>query len=122
MVTARAEVATPKEDAQHSGRLLLRLPPALHAELAQAAEHEVQSLNAYITQALLGVEIRRATSRRRRRARRSRFIRDRRDRRPRDWSRVADRHGGRADRRRLALGLITFSFIRMPEWIWQMIV
>lgn len=52
MVTARAEVATPKEDAQHSGRLLLRLPPALHAELTQAAEHECMSLNAYITQAL----------------------------------------------------------------------
>ena len=52
MATARAELAKPKEDAQHSGRLLLRLPPALHAELTQAAEHECMSLNAYITQAL----------------------------------------------------------------------
>jgi len=52
MVTARAEVATPKEEAQHSGRLLLRLSPALHAELTQAAEHECMSLNAYITRAL----------------------------------------------------------------------
>lgn len=52
MATADAEVATPKEDAQHSGRFLLRLPPALHAELTQAAEHECMSLNAYITQAL----------------------------------------------------------------------
>jgi hypothetical protein len=52
MAIARAEVATPKDDAQHSGRLLLRLPPALHAELTQAAQHECMSLNAYITQAL----------------------------------------------------------------------
>lgn len=52
MVTARAEVATPKEEAQHSGRLLLRLSPALHAELTEAAQHECMSLNAYITRAL----------------------------------------------------------------------
>lgn len=52
MATAGAEVAKPTDDAQHSGRLLLRLPPALHAELTQAAEHECMSLNAYITQAL----------------------------------------------------------------------
>ncbi len=32
-----------------SGRLLLRMPPDLHAELAQAAERESSSLNSYIT-------------------------------------------------------------------------
>ena len=32
-----------------SGRLLLRMPPDLHAELAQAAEREGSSLNGYIT-------------------------------------------------------------------------
>lgn len=31
-----------------SGRLLLRMPPGLHRELAQAAEQEGTSLNAYI--------------------------------------------------------------------------
>jgi hypothetical protein len=33
----------------YSGRLLLRMNPALHAELARAAEEDGQSLNAYIT-------------------------------------------------------------------------
>ena len=32
-----------------SGRLLLRMPPDLHAELARAAEREGTSLNGYIT-------------------------------------------------------------------------
>ena len=32
-----------------SGRLLLRMPPDLHAQLAQAAEREGSSLNGYIT-------------------------------------------------------------------------
>ena len=32
-----------------SGRLLLRMPPDLHAELTRAAEREGKSLNAYIT-------------------------------------------------------------------------
>lgn len=35
-----------------SGRLLLRMPPDLHAELAQAAEREGSSLNGYITSRL----------------------------------------------------------------------
>jgi hypothetical protein len=52
MAMATAARAKSKEDPQHSGRLLLRLPPALHTELAQAAERECVSLNAYITQAL----------------------------------------------------------------------
>jgi len=36
----------------HSGKLLLRMPPALHSELARAAEREGSSLNAYITETL----------------------------------------------------------------------
>ena len=52
MAMAPAGSARSKDDAQHSGRLLLRLPPALHSELAQAAERERISLNAYITGAL----------------------------------------------------------------------
>src|SRR3954451_8236359 len=42
--------------ASHSGRLLLRMDPALHTELARAAERDGQSLNAYIT-AVLGDEV-----------------------------------------------------------------
>ena len=50
MATARAErVKTSDEDGRHSGRLLLRMPPALHSDLAQAAERDGSSLNAYIT-------------------------------------------------------------------------
>jgi hypothetical protein len=50
--TAPARPATPKDDNRHSGKLLLRMPPALHGELAKAAEREGTSLNAYITQTL----------------------------------------------------------------------
>ena len=35
-----------------SGRLLLRMPPGLHAELARAAERESVSLNGFITSRL----------------------------------------------------------------------
>jgi len=35
-------------EAQHSGRLLLRMPRALHGDLAQAAEREGVSLNRLI--------------------------------------------------------------------------
>lgn len=55
MATARAERAkAPDENGSHSGRLLLRMPPSLHSELAQAAERQGLSLNAYITRILLG--------------------------------------------------------------------
>jgi hypothetical protein len=37
-----------------SGRLLLRMPAALHAELASTAEREGVSLNQFITRALAG--------------------------------------------------------------------
>jgi RNA polymerase sigma-B factor len=36
----------------HSGRLMLRMPQSLHAELAEAAEREEVSLNQYITNTL----------------------------------------------------------------------
>jgi RNA polymerase sigma-B factor len=36
----------------HSGRLLVRMPQSLHAELARTAEHEGVSLNALVTSAL----------------------------------------------------------------------
>jgi hypothetical protein len=46
---------TPAEgEAGHSGRLLLRMPQSLHAELARAAEREGVSLNTFITGALSG--------------------------------------------------------------------
>jgi hypothetical protein len=55
MATARAERAKDSgEDGRHSGRLLLRMPPSLHGELAQAAERDGMSLNAYITRVLSG--------------------------------------------------------------------
>jgi RNA polymerase sigma-B factor len=42
----------PRPTATHSGRLLIRMPQSLHADLAQAAEHEDVSLNQFITNAL----------------------------------------------------------------------
>jgi RNA polymerase sigma-B factor len=41
-----------KGRARHSGRLMLRMPQSLHAELAEAAEREEVSLNQYITNTL----------------------------------------------------------------------
>jgi multisubunit Na+/H+ antiporter MnhC subunit len=57
-VTAHAASSVPAEEPEDrakpnpSGRLLLRMPRTLHAELAQAAEREGTSLNQYITAAL----------------------------------------------------------------------
>jgi RNA polymerase sigma-B factor len=42
----------PKAPTSHSGRLMLRMPQSLHAELARAAEDEDVSLNQYITNTL----------------------------------------------------------------------
>jgi hypothetical protein len=53
---AATRVKPQTTDSGHSGRLLLRMDPALHAALAQAAEREGQSLNAYIT-SVLGDEV-----------------------------------------------------------------
>ena len=48
------EVPEAKSAQSHSGRLLLRMPQTLHAELARAAERERVSLNQFITAALSG--------------------------------------------------------------------
>jgi hypothetical protein len=42
------------EEATHSGRLLVRMPPSLHAELVEAARREGVSLNTFITGVLAG--------------------------------------------------------------------
>jgi RNA polymerase sigma-B factor len=51
---AELEPAEPNSKARagHSGRLMLRMPQSLHAELAEAAEREEVSLNQYITNTL----------------------------------------------------------------------
>jgi predicted RNase H-like HicB family nuclease len=57
LVSARREgkdVPEPKTSQSHSGRLLLRMPQTLHAELARTAERENVSLNQFITDALAG--------------------------------------------------------------------
>lgn len=46
------EVPKPRSAASHSGRLLVRMPQSLHAELAHAAEREEVSLNQFITSSL----------------------------------------------------------------------
>jgi RNA polymerase sigma-B factor len=45
-------VPKPRAAPSHSGRLLIRMPPALHAELARAAERNKVSLNQFITTSL----------------------------------------------------------------------
>ena len=51
---SEAEAPTPSSKARtgHSGRLMLRMPQSLHAELAKAAEREEVSLNQFITNTL----------------------------------------------------------------------
>jgi predicted HicB family RNase H-like nuclease len=49
-----AAVPEPRSAPSHSGRLLLRLPQALHAELAHKADREEVSLNGLITGMLAG--------------------------------------------------------------------
>jgi hypothetical protein len=44
----------PEESKAHSGRLLVRMPPSLHTQLAQTAEREGVSLNTLVTGALAG--------------------------------------------------------------------
>lgn len=46
------EIPEPRATASHSGRLLLRMPRTLHAELSGAAEREGVSLNQLITDVL----------------------------------------------------------------------
>ena len=47
-----AHVSGAKARAGHSGRLMLRMPQSLHAELAEAAQREEVSLNQFITNTL----------------------------------------------------------------------
>jgi antitoxin HicB len=49
------EVPEPKPVEEHSGRLLLRMPKTLHADLTRLAEREGVSLNQFITDALASV-------------------------------------------------------------------
>ena len=46
------EIPEPKSAASHSGRLLLRMPRTLHADLTRASEREGISLNQFITDVL----------------------------------------------------------------------
>ncbi len=46
------EIPPPGAAAAHSGRLLVRMPRSLHAELVRASEREGTSLNAYIVAVL----------------------------------------------------------------------
>lgn len=48
------DVPEPRERASHSGRLLLRIPRSLHAQLASEAERDGVSLNHFISSALAG--------------------------------------------------------------------
>jgi len=57
------EVPDPKAAPSYSGRLLLRMPQTLHAELARVAERERVSLNQFITGVLSGALGWRAPSR-----------------------------------------------------------
>jgi antitoxin HicB len=46
------EIPEPRSETSHSGRLLLRMPRTLHAELTRASEREGVSLNQFITDVL----------------------------------------------------------------------
>jgi antitoxin HicB len=48
------EIPEPRSSSTASGRLLVRMPKTLHAQLARAAEQEGVSLNQFITGALSG--------------------------------------------------------------------
>lgn len=48
------QIPLPRPAATHSGRLLLRMAPSLHADLARAAEREDVSLNQFVSNALAG--------------------------------------------------------------------
>jgi RNA polymerase sigma-B factor len=52
MATREIEEPQPQQQSTHSGRLLVRMPQSLHAELARVAENEGVSLNTLITGAL----------------------------------------------------------------------
>jgi antitoxin HicB len=56
------EIPEPKSATSHSGRLLLRMPRTLHADLTRASEREGVSLNQFITDVLAGAVAWRAGS------------------------------------------------------------
>ena len=63
----QSTAASKKRSGTHSGRLLLRMPESLHADLAQASERSGVSLNAFINDVLTrsigrGLPARRAAS------------------------------------------------------------
>jgi RNA polymerase sigma-B factor len=51
----RREIPAPRDASSYSGKLMLRMPGSLHAELARAAERDNVSLNQFITSSLAGV-------------------------------------------------------------------
>jgi antitoxin HicB len=53
-LSSGADIPLPREDSDYSGRVLLRLPVSLHAELARTAEVEGTSLNQLMVGALAG--------------------------------------------------------------------
>ena len=57
MATAASKPTAAREstrESTHSGRLLLRMPRALHAQLAARSDSSGQSLNQYIVETLTG--------------------------------------------------------------------
>ena len=48
------EIPEPREDADFSGRFLVRVPASLHADLVRSAGREGISLNQFVTSALAG--------------------------------------------------------------------
>ena len=56
------DIPEPKSAASHSGRLLLRMPRTLHADLTRASEREGVSLNQFITDVLAAAVVWRAGS------------------------------------------------------------
>ena len=54
------DIPEPKSVASHSGRLLLRMPRTLHADLTRASEREGVSLNQFITDVLAAAVVWRA--------------------------------------------------------------
>lgn len=54
-VAHKRDVPKPRSPSSHSGRLLVRMPQSLHADLARAAELEEVSLNQFITSSLASV-------------------------------------------------------------------
>jgi antitoxin HicB len=51
------DIPEPRSATSHSGRLLLRMPRTLHAELTRASEREGVSLNQFITDVLAGAVV-----------------------------------------------------------------